>query len=242
MVKEELMINWKQRTELLLGEDKMARLQSAHVLVVGLGGVGAYAAEMICRAGVGRMTIVDADTVQITNLNRQLPAMHSTLGMFKADVLEARFKDINPDLELKVLPVFLKDENIPDLLDADEYDFIVDAIDTLSPKCYLIYHALQRRIKIVSSMGAGAKSDITQVRFADLWDTYHCGLSKAVRKRLQKMGVKRKVPVVFSTEQADPKAVLLTDDEMNKKSTCGTVSYMPAVFGCYLAEYVIKLL
>ena len=198
MVKEELMINWKQRTELLLGEDKMARLQSAHVLVVGLGGVGAYAAEMICRAGVGRMTIVDADTVQITNLNRQLPAMHSTLGMFKADVLEARFKDINPDLELKVLPVFLKDENIPDLLDADEYDFIVDAIDTLSPKCYLIYHALQRRIKIVSSMGAGAKSDITQVRFADLWDTYHCGLSKAVRKRLQKMGVKRKVPVVFS--------------------------------------------
>lgn len=225
-----------------MGEDKMARLQSAHVLVVGLGGVGAYAAEMICRAGVGRMTIVDADTVQITNLNRQLPAMHSTLGMFKADVLEARFKDINPDLELKVLPVFLKDENIPDLLDADEYDFIVDAIDTLSPKCYLIYHALQRRIKIVSSMGAGAKSDITQVRFADLWDTYHCGLSKAVRKRLQKMGVKRKVPVVFSTEQADPKAVLLTDDEMNKKSTCGTVSYMPAVFGCYLAEYVIKRL
>ena len=242
MVKEELMINWKQRTELLLGEDKMARLQSAHVLVVGLGGVGAYAAEMICRAGVGRMTIVDADTVQITNLNRQLPAMHSTLGMFKADVLEARFKDINPDLELKVLPVFLKDENIPDLLDADEYDFIVDAIDTLSPKCYLIYHALQRRIKIVSSMGAGAKSDITQVRFADLWDTYHCGLSKAVRKRLQKMGVKRKVPVVFSTEQADPKAVLLTEDERNKKSTCGTVSYMPAVFGCYLAEYVIKRL
>lgn len=242
MVKEELMINWKQRTELLLGEDKMARLQSAHVLVVGLGGVGAYAAEMICRAGVGRMTIVDADTVQITNLNRQLPAMHSTLGMFKADVLEARFKDINPDLELKVLPVFLKDENIPDLLDADEYDFIVDAIDTLSPKCYLIYHALQRRIKIVSSMGAGAKSDITQVRFADLWDTYHCGLSKAVRKRLQKMGVKRKVPVVFSTEQADPKAVLLTEDEQNKKSTCGTVSYMPAVFGCYLAEYVIKRL
>lgn len=242
MVKEELMENWKQRTELLLGEDKMTRLRNAHVLVVGLGGVGAYAAEMICRAGVGRMTIVDADTVQPTNLNRQLPALHSTLGMTKASVLEARFKDINPDLELKVLPVFLKDENIPELLDADTYDFIVDAIDTLSPKCYLIYHALQRRIKIVSSMGAGAKSDITQVRFSDLWDTYHCGLSKAVRKRLQKMGVKRKVPVVFSTEQADPKAVLLTEDEMNKKSTCGTVSYMPAVFGCYLAEYVIKRL
>ena len=218
------MENWKQRTALLLGEEKMERLRNAHVLVVGLGGVGAYAAEMICRAGVGRMTIVDADTVQPTNLNRQLPALHSTLGMPKANILEARFKDINPELELKVLPVFLKDENIPELLDAARYDFIVDAIDTLSPKCYLIYHALQRRIKIVSSMGAGAKSDITQVRFADLWDTYHCGLSKAVRKRLQKMGVKRKVPVVFSTEQADSNAVLLTDDEMNKKSTCGTVS------------------
>ena len=236
------MENWKQRTALLLGEEKTERLRNAHVLVVGLGGVGAYAAEMICRAGVGRMTIVDADTVQPTNLNRQLPALHSTLGIPKANILEARFKDINPELELKVLPVFLKDENIPELLDAARYDFIVDAIDTLSPKCYLIYYALQRRIKIVSSMGAGAKSDITQVRFADLWDTYHCGLSKAVRKRLQKMGVKRKVPVVFSTEQADTNAVLLTDDEMNKKSTCGTVSYMPAVFGCYLAEYVIKRL
>lgn len=242
MAKEKLMDNWKQRTELLLGKEKMERLQNAHVLVVGLGGVGAYAAEMICRAGVGQMTIVDADTVQPTNLNRQLPALNSTLGKSKAEILEMRFKDINPDIVLTVLPVFLKDENIPELLDRMNYDFIVDAIDTLSPKCYLIYHALQRRIKIVSSMGAGAKSDITQVCFADLWDTYHCGLSKAVRKRLQKMGVKRKVPVVFSTEQADSNAVLLTEDEMNKKSTCGTVSYMPAVFGCYLAEYVIKRL
>lgn len=234
------MENWDQRTALLLGEEKMERLRKAHVLVVGLGGVGAYAAEMICRAGVGQMTLVDADTVQPTNLNRQLPALRSTLGMEKARVLEARFKDINPEVKLTVLPVFLKDENIPELLDACHYDFIVDAIDTLSPKCYLIYHALKRKIKIVCSMGAGAKSDITQVKFADLWDTYHCGLSKAVRKRLQKMGVRHKVPVVFSTEQADPKAVLLTDDEQNKKSTCGTVSYMPAVFGCFLAEYVIK--
>ncbi len=234
--------DWKQRTRLLLGEEKMERLQQAHVLVVGLGGVGAYAAEMICRAGVGRMTIVDADTVQPTNINRQLPALHSTMGREKAEVLAARFKDINPDIELTVLPVFLKDDNIPELLDAARYDFIVDAIDTLAPKCYLIAEALKRHIKIVSSMGAGAKSDITQIRFADIWDTYHCGLSKAVRKRLQKLGIKRKLPVVFSTEQADPKAVLLTEDEQNKKSTCGTVSYMPAVFGCYLAEYVIKRL
>lgn len=234
--------DWKQRTRLLLGEEKMEGLQQAHVLVVGLGGVGAYAAEMICRAGVGRMTIVDADTVQPTNINRQLPALHSTMGREKAEVLAVRFKDINPDIQLTVLPVFLKDDNIPELLDATRYDFVVDAIDTLAPKCYLIAEALKRHIKIVSSMGAGAKSDITQIRFADIWDTYHCGLSKAVRKRLQKLGIKRKLPVVFSTEQADPKAVLLTEDEQNKKSTCGTVSYMPAVFGCYLAEYVIKRL
>ena len=226
----------------MLGDEKMERLRKAHVLVVGLGGVGAYAAEMICRAGVGRMTIVDADTVQPTNINRQLPALHSTLGQPKAEVLACRFRDINPDIQLTVIPAFLKDENIPQLLDAAAYDFVVDAIDTLAPKCHLIAEAMKRRLHIVSSMGAGAKSDITQIRFADLWDTYHCGLSKAVRKRLQKMGIRRKLPVVFSTEQADPKAVLLTDDEMNKKSTCGTVSYMPAVFGCYLAEYVIKRL
>lgn len=236
------MEDWKQRTRLLLGEEKSERLRQAHVLVVGVGGVGAYAAEMLCRAGVGRLTLVDADTVQPTNINRQLPALHSMLGQPKVEVLAARFRDINPEVELTVLPVFLKDENIPQLLDAARYDFVVDAIDTLAPKCHLIAEALRRRIKIVSSMGAGAKSDITQIRFADIWDTYHCGLSKAVRKRLQKMGIRHKLPVVFSTEQADPKAVLLTDDERNKKSTCGTVSYMPAVFGCYLAEYVIRRL
>ena len=233
---------WQQRTELLLGKEKMERLRRAHVLVVGLGGVGAYAAEMLCRAGVGQMTIVDADTVQPTNINRQLPALHSTLGKPKAEVLAERFRDINPDLRLRVLSLYLKDEAIPELLDNNRFDFIVDAIDTVSPKCYLIYHALRRGIKIVCSMGAGAKRDITQIRFADLGETYHCGLSKAVRKRLQKMGVKRKVPVVFSTEQADPNAVVLVDNEQNKKSTTGTVSYMPAVFGCYLAEYVIRKL
>lgn len=239
MVQKEF-VNWQQRTELLLGREKTERLRRAHVLVVGLGGVGAYAAEMLCRAGIGHMTIVDADTVQPTNINRQLQALHSTLGQYKADVLATRFRDINPDIRLDVLPVYLKDEAITELLDSERFDFVVDAIDTVAPKCYLIYNALKRGLKIVSSMGAGAKSDITQVRFADLWETYHCGLSKAVRKRLQKMGMKRKLPVVFSTEQADTNAVVLVDDEQNKKSTTGTVSYMPAVFGCYLAEYVIK--
>ena len=231
---------WQQRTDLLVGKVRMEHLRNSHVLVVGLGGVGAYAAEMICRAGVGKMTIVDADTVQPSNINRQLPALHSVIGRPKAEVLAERFRDINPDLELTVLPVYLKDETIPELLDSAKFDFVVDAIDTVAPKCYLIYNALKRGIKIVSSMGAGAKSDITQVRFADLWETYHCGLSKAVRKHLQKMGMKRTLPVVFSTEQADPNAVILIDNEQNKKSTTGTVSYMPAVFGCYLAEYVIR--
>jgi len=230
----------EQRTQLLLGEDKMNRLRNAHVLVVGLGGVGAYAAEMICRAGVGQMTIVDADVIQPSNINRQLPALNSTIGKLKADVVAARLKDINPDLKLTIYPIYLKDENIPELLDSAKFDFVVDAIDTISPKCFLIFNSMKRELKIVSNMGAGAKSDITKVCFADLWDTDHCGLSKAVRKRLQKMGMKRNLPVVFSTEQADPNAILLTDTEQNKKSTTGTVSYMPAVFGCYLAEYVIK--
>ena len=135
----------------------MERIRNAHVLVVGLGGVGAYAAEMICRAGVGRMTMVDADTVQPTNMNRQLPAMHSTLGMSKAEVLAARYKDINPDIELTVLPVYLKDENIPELLDANQYDFIVDAIDTISPKCFLIYEAMKTSYKDCFQYGSRGK-------------------------------------------------------------------------------------
>lgn len=233
---------WQERTELLLGEDKMQRLRKAHVLVVGLGGVGAYVAEMICRAGVGEMTIIDADTVQPSNINRQLPATHATIGRAKAEVLAERFRDINPEVKLHVKAEYLKDDMIPELLDGSHFDFIVDAIDTVAPKCYLIYHALQRRLPIISSMGAGAKKDITQVRFADLWETYHCGLSKAVRKRLQKLGMKRHLPVVFSTEQADANAVILVDNEQNKKSTAGTISYMPAVFGCYLAEYVLRKL
>ena len=213
--------DWQQRTRLLLGEDKSERLHRAHVLVVGLGGVGAYAAEMLCRAGVGRLTLVDADTVQPTNLNRQLPALHSTLGQPKAKVLAERFRDINPEVQLDVRPVFLKDEDIPALLDATSYDFVVDAIDTLAPKCHLIAEALRRRLKIVCSMGAGAKSDITQIGFADLWETYHCGLSKAVRKRLQKMGVRHKVPVVFSTEQADLCATRCPWCSAPSRPTCG---------------------
>lgn len=241
---------WTERTALLLGEDKMRRLSAAHVLVVGVGGVGAYAAEMLCRAGVGEMTIVDADTVQPSNINRQLPATHSTIGRPKVEVLAERFRDINPDIRLHALPMYLKEEEVASLLDGTlncqlpivdcQFDVIVDAIDTIAPKCALIAEAMRRGIPIVSSMGAGAKSDITQIRFADLWETYHCGLAKAVRIRLKKAGIRRSLPVVFSTEQADRRAVITVDDERNKKSTAGTISYMPAVFGCYLAEYVIR--
>lgn len=234
---------WTDRTELLLGKEKMQRLRDAHVLVVGVGGVGAYAAEMLCRAGVGEMTIIDADTVNPTNINRQLPATHSTIGQPKVEVLAQRFRDINPDIKLHALPIYLKEEEVGNLLDnTTTLSFIVDAIDTIAPKCTLISEALRRGIPIVSSMGAGAKSDITQIRFADLWDTYHCGLAKAVRTRLKKEGLHRTLPVVFSTEQADRNAVITVEGEQNKKSTAGTVSYMPAVFGCYLAEYVIRKL
>ena len=241
---------WTDRTSLLLGDDKMQHLADAHVLVVGVGGVGAYAAEMLCRAGVGELTIVDADTVNITNINRQLPATHSTIGRLKTEVLGERLRDINPDIRLHELPMYLKEEEVFSLLDGTlnsqsstaPFSFIVDAIDTIAPKCALISEALRRGIPIVSSMGAGAKSDITQIRFADLWDTYHCGLAKAVRTRLKKEGLRRSLPVVFSTEQADRNAVITVEGEQNKKSTAGTISYMPAVFGCYLAEYVIRKL
>ena len=233
--------SWSDRTELLLGKDKMQRLRDAHVLVVGVGGVGAYAAEMLCRAGVGTLTLIDADTVQPTNINRQLPATHATLGRPKVEVLAERFHDINPDIRVNALPIYIKEEDVVDLLDGtDNLLFIVDAIDTIAPKCALIIEALRRGIPIVSSMGAGAKSDITQIRFADIWDTFHCGLAKAVRTRLKKAGIRKSVPVVFSTEQADRNAVITIEGEQNKKSTTGTISYMPTVFGCYLAEYVIR--
>lgn len=234
--------NWYDRTVLLLGEGKFSRLQQAHVLVVGLGGVGAYAAEMMVRAGVGRLTMIDADTVQLTNINRQLCALHSTTGKAKTEVLAARFTDINPQLKLTVRPEYLDEDMAERILDEVHYDFVVDAIDTIAPKCALIMAAMKRRIPIVSSMGAGAKTDITQIRFADIWETYHCGLSKAVRTRLKKAGMRRPLPVVFCTQQADVNAIVKVEGERNKKTTTGTVSYMPAVFGCYLAQYVIERL
>lgn len=230
---------WLERTALLLGEERMEKLRKSHVLVVGTGGVGAYAAEMLVRAGVGRMTLLDADRVQPSNINRQLCALHSTVGEEKVRVLERRFKDINPELDLTLRSEFLEEQAVSGLLESADFDFIVDAIDTIAPKCALIMEAMRRHIRIVSSMGAGAKTDITQVRFADLWDTFHCGLSRAVRTRLKQAGMHRSLPVVFCAQQADMNAVVRVERERNKKTTTGTVCYMPAVFGCYLAQYVI---
>ena len=232
-------MNWQERTALLLGKDELAKLRRSHVLVAGLGGVGATAAEMLCRAGVGRLTIVDADVVHPGNINRQLPALHSTVGKFKASVLKDRLLDINPEAEIIALIEFLKDERTEALLTENSFDFVVDAIDSVSPKVYLLYHCLQRKIPVVSAMGAGGKMNLAPIRIADISGTYQCALAKVVRKRLKDLGIYKGLPVVFSPEPVQKK-VIIEVDEPNKRSSAGTVSYIPAVFGCYLAEYVIK--
>lgn len=233
------MDNWLERTALLLGEEKLGMLRRAHVLVVGLGGVGAYAAEMIARAGVGRMTVADADTVSVSNINRQLVALRSTVGRPKAEVLAERLRDINPELELTVLNRFIRDEETYALLDAARYDYVVDAIDTLSPKLVLILAALERGLPLVSSMGAGAKTDPTKLEIADISKTHHCPLAHMLRKRLHKAGVRRGFQAVFSPEPAREGAMILCE-EQNKKSNVGTISYLPALFGIGCASVVIR--
>ncbi len=232
--------DWCERTELLYGAERVAEFREAHVLVVGLGGVGGYVAEMLARAGVGKLTIVDADRVQASNINRQLIALHSTIGMTKASVLAERLRDINPSIELEVIEAFLKDDNMIELLDSGGYDFVVDAIDSLSPKVYLIALSVERNLPIISSMGAGAKQDASSVQVADISKSYNCNLARALRKRLRKLGVKKGVPVVFSSELRDDDAIIEVSGEQCKRSTTGTVSYMPAIFGCHLSAYVLQ--
>jgi tRNA A37 threonylcarbamoyladenosine dehydratase len=204
-----------------------------------MGGVGSMAAEMICRSGVGRMTIVDGDTVQPGNINRQLPATHSTLDRDKAVVMGERLKDINPGLELTVVNEFIREERIPEILSAP-FDYVVDAIDTLSPKIYLIYHTIRKGLKLASSMGSGGKLDPSQVRVADFSDTYNCKLAYLLRKKLRKLDVHGGFKVVFSTEQVPREMILPVEGEPNKKSTVGTNSYIPAIFGCMLASIVVR--
>jgi len=230
---------WQERTIQLFGKEKFARLQKAHVLVVGLGGVGSIAAEMICRSGVGKMTIIDGDTVQPGNLNRQIPAIHSSLNREKAVVMGERLKDINPGLELTVINEFIREERIPDILQTP-FDFVVDAIDTLSPKIHLIYHTVNLGLKLASSMGSGGKMDPAQIAVADFGDTYNCRLAYILRKKLRKLDVHDGFKVVFSSEQVAKEVIIPVEGEENKKSTVGTSSYIPAIFGCTLASIVIR--
>ena len=232
------MKEWMQRTELLLGSDRIERLRNARVLVVGLGGVGAYAAEAIARAGVGTMTIADADAVSESNINRQLPALHSTVGEPKAEVMARRLLDINPGLRLTVVRRYIRDEET-DTLPDEGLDYGVDAIDTLSPKAGQIRSCLERDIPVVSSMGAGAKTDPTRIRIEDIARSHHCPLAHMLRKRLHKMGIRTGFYVVFSDEPVREGSMMLCE-ETNKKSNVGTISYMPAVFGCHCASVVIR--
>lgn len=230
---------WLSRTELLLGNDKLNKLRSAHVLVVGLGGVGAYAAEQICRAGVGEMTIVDGDDIESTNINRQLPASISNLGKDKALVMGERLLDINPNLKLNIINEYLREERMIEVLRERSYDYVVDAIDTLAPKLFLIYHSLQNKLNIVSAMGAGGKMDPTKIQVTDISKSYNCRLARMLRKKLHQLGVRKGVQVVFSPEDVSKDAVVIAESK-NKKSNVGTISYMPPLFGCFCSSVVIN--
>lgn len=228
---------WTERTEWLLGKDGVERLGRSHVAVVGLGGVGGAAAEMLARAGVGTLTLIDSDTVSDTNRNRQLCALQSTVGAFKTDVVSARLRDINPDIRLHLLREFLCEENVAALL-PPTLDYVVDAIDTLSPKIALIQHCLKAGIPLVSSMGSGAKRDATAVRIADISRTRQCPLAHMLRKRLHKLGIREGFKAVYSEEVPLESAVVM-EEGRNKKSNVGTLSYLPTVFGCVCAQAVL---
>lgn len=229
---------WQVRTELLLGADALIRLRKAKVAVIGLGGVGAYAAEMITRAGVGSLLILDSDVVNQSNKNRQLIALDSTMGKSKVDVLTARLHDINPQLEITGIKEYLTEDNVEGLLKNQNVDFIIDAIDTLSPKIALIIYAVKNQIPLVSSMGAGAKVDATKIRIKDISKSFNCPLAYILRKKLRKAGISKGFNVVFSEELPDSEAIIPVE-EQNKKSQVGTISYLPAVFGCVAAQSAI---
>lgn len=230
---------WKERTELLVGPEGLERLFESSVAVIGLGGVGAYAAEMLCRAGVGHLILLDSDVVSESNKNRQLIALDSTIGKPKSAVLAERLKDINPDVRLTLINCYLEEGSIPQLLGEHKVDFLVDAIDTLAPKIALIKYCVESGIPHVSSMGAGAKFDATAVRLADLSKSYNCPLAYILRKKLRKVGISKGFKVVFSEELPRREAIVAVE-ERNKKSNVGTISYLPAVFGCVCAQAAVE--
>lgn len=230
---------WNARTEMLLGPAGVERLAISRVAVVGLGGVGAMAAEMLVRAGVGHIVLVDVDTVSETNINRQLPALHSTVGRRKCDVMRERLMDINPSLDVQCIGEYVNEESIPSLLGPLELDALVDAIDTLSPKIALIQYCLSHGVFLVSSMGSGSKLDATKVRVDDISRSFQCPLAHMLRKRLHKLGITEGFLAVFSTEKPDRGSVVL-EESRNKKSQTGTVSWLPAVFGCVCAQAAVR--
>lgn len=230
--------NWQSRTELLLGSDQLEILKNSHVLVAGLGGVGGYVAEQLCRAGIGTLTLVDNDIVNSSNRNRQIIAMVSTEGRNKTDVLANRLKDINPKIRLYTKNIFLDRENIPDLPLA-KYDYIADAIDTLTPKVTLLAEGVKKGVRIVSSMGSGGKTDPSKVEVCDIENSHHCKFATLVRKYLHRVNVRNGIQVVFSPERVSKESLILTDGSGNKRSVVGTISYMPAVFGCFMAAEII---
>ena len=232
--------HWQQRSALLLKPENLERLKQASVLVVGVGGVGAYAAELICRAGVGKITIADGDCIDPTNRNRQLPALSSTEGQSKVELMAARLRDINPDAEIIPIHRFLKDELTDEVL-APGFDYVVDAIDTLSAKVALIAKTVRLNYPLVSSMGAGGKFDPTQVKIKDISKTYQCPLAKAIRKRLHRQNIYKGFQAVFSAEEVPEHAIYSYAEEDGKNgSVVGTISYMPAVFGCCCASVVLR--
>jgi tRNA A37 threonylcarbamoyladenosine dehydratase len=231
--------NWQARTELLIGQSGIEKLASSHVLVAGLGGVGSYTAEQLCRAGIGELTIVDGDTVHPSNRNRQLPALKSTQGKFKTEIVAERLQDINPDIKLNIINQYIKDESLIEVVNRP-YDFVVDAIDTLAPKVFLLYYAHQYGHKVVSSMGAGGKFDPMQIDVVDISVTKNCRLAYYIRKKLHKLNVWTGITAVYSSELVSRQAVTIELGEFNKKSAVGTISYMPAVFGCICSSVVIR--
>jgi len=233
---------WLQRTELLIKEEGIERLQSANILIVGLGGVGSFAAEFLVRSGIGNLTIVDGDTVDITNINRQLPALSSTIGKNKTDVVAERILDINPEINLKKIYEFLEPERMEEILTQEKFDYVLDCIDSLSPKLALIITCKRKKIKLVSTMGAGGKTDPSKVMVRDISKTNNCFLAKQIRKKLKKEQIHKGFRCVFSTEIQDENSLKMTDGSNYKKSFYGTISYMPAIFGLYAAAEVIRFL
>ncbi len=227
------------RTILLLGEEKFKKLQNAHVLIVGLGGVGGYAAEQLARAGTGKLTIADADTVQESNINRQIIALHSTKEKNKTDILSERLKDINPEIQIKKITQFLTEDEIISLLKSANFDYVIDAIDTLAPKVGLTKACVNQNIPLVSSMGAGGRLNPEKVEIADIGKTYNCGLARMLRKRLHKFDIRTGFKAVFSSGKID-RDVIIKEESRNKKTNTGTISYMPAIFGIFCASVVIQ--